>query len=275
MEQKTVILEKNDGVAKITLNRPEVRNAISEQLLGELNLALDDIDQDEQIRVAVITGSGVAFCAGADFRFGSVREGKVEEEKAEDVSSLFKGIKSGRLHSKDHAFTLTIQQLSKITIAMVNGDAIGGGFDLSLACDMRIGCPKTRFMVGYTRMGVIPDAGGTWLLPRVVGVGKALELILTSDFCEAEEAYRIGILNKLVPEEKLEETTMNLAARLARGAPIAQKLAKSMVYKGLEMDLETALEFLAASVSITVASEDYKEAIRAFANKRPPVFKGK
>jgi 2-(1,2-epoxy-1,2-dihydrophenyl)acetyl-CoA isomerase len=170
---------------------------------------------------------------------------------------------------------LGLQRLSKPSIAMVNGDAAGAGFDLCLACDMRVGSDKSRFTVGYTRMAVVPDGGTTWLLPRLVGVGKALELILTSDFCDAEEAYRIGILNILTASDKLEEITMELATKIAKGPPIANRLSKMLVYKGLETDLETALQFLSACIPITVSSDDHKEAVRSFAEKRPPVFKGK
>jgi enoyl-CoA hydratase/carnithine racemase len=276
MDYKTLIVEKKDGVAKITLNRPEARNAISDQLIHEMAQAQDDLTNDKEIRVVVITGAGKSFCAGADFQFSRVRTGEVEEENAEDQRSLFNHIHEGRLFSRVHtSISLGIQRMDKITIAMVNGDAVGGGFDISLACDMRIGSSNSRFMVGYTRMGVIPDGGGTWLLPRIVGVGKALELIYTSDLCDAEEAYRIGILNKLVAPEKLEEVTMELATRLAKGAPIAQRLSKAMVYKGLEFDLETAMQFLTACTATVISSEDYKEAIRAFAEKRAPQFKGR
>ena len=170
---------------------------------------------------------------------------------------------------------LGLQNLDKPTIAMVNGDAVGAGFDLALACDMRIGSPKTRFMMAYTRMAVIPDLGGTWFLPRIVGISKALELIFTADFCNAEEAYRIGLLNKLVSVEQLEDETKALANKLAKGPPIAYRLSKWQVYKGLEMDLETALVSLAPWIPLLIASEDYKEAVSAFVQKRPPEFKGK
>jgi 2-(1,2-epoxy-1,2-dihydrophenyl)acetyl-CoA isomerase len=269
-------VEKQKGIAIVRLNRPEVRNALNEQISDELSLAIKEIDADEECRVLVLTGKGRAFCAGADFRFAQVRSGQVSEEKAEDLPVVHGEIRRGNLlHGLQESMILGLQRLSKPSIAMVNGDAAGAGFDLCLACDMRVGSDKSRFTVGYTRMAVVPDGGTTWLLPRLVGVGKALELILTSDFCDAEEAYRIGILNILTASDKLEEVTMELATKIAKGPPIANRLSKMLVYKGLETDLETALQFLSACIPITVLSEDHKEAIRSFAEKRPPVFKGK
>jgi 2-(1,2-epoxy-1,2-dihydrophenyl)acetyl-CoA isomerase len=207
-----------------------------------------------------------------------VRTGELSPEKAEAqaLPDTFMAWKQGKLlHRLSKGIILSLQCLDKPTIAMVNGDAVGAGFDLALACDIRIGCPKSRFSVAYTKMAVIPDLGGTWFLPRIVGTGKALELIFSGDFCSAEEAYRIGILNKLVPAENLESETMALAEKLAKGPPIAYRLAKINVYKGLEMDLESALAFVSACIPITTASEDYKEAVMAFAHRRPPEFKGK
>ena len=153
--------------------------------------------------------------------------------------------------------------------------AVGGGFDIALACDMRVGCYKSGFMVAYTRMAVTPDLGGVWLMTRVMGIGKALELIFTGDVCTAEEAYRIGVLNRLVTHDKLEEETMDLATKIAKGPPLPQRLAKPLCYKGLQMDLETALQFLSASLPIVLKSRDHQEAIAAFAERREPKFEGK
>jgi 2-(1,2-epoxy-1,2-dihydrophenyl)acetyl-CoA isomerase len=241
----------------------------------ELAAAIDAVAHDDGVRVLVITGAGMAFCAGADFRLKGVRTGEVLAERAEDLAPILKAAVRGKLLNKIQSeVILGLQRLGKPSIAMLGGDAVGGGFDLCLACDLRIGSPKARFRVGYTRMGVVPDNGGSWLLPRIVGLGKALELILADEFCEAEEAYRIGLLNRLFPAEKLEEKTLELANRMAKGPPIAYRLSKTLVYKGLEMDLENSLQFLSACIPIVISSEDYKEAIRAFAEKRPPLFKG-
>ena len=274
MEFKTIIFKKEENIATIILNRPERLNAVNDQLVGEFAEAIARVADDDEIRVLIITGSGRAFSAGADFRFKEVKSEGMAVEGAEDLRSMHESMHKGKILNKIQSdIILALQRLDKPTVAMINGDAVGGGFDIALACDIRIGSTNARFMVGYTKMGVVPDGGGTWLMPRVMGLGKALELILTGDFCDAEEAYRIGILNKLVAPEDLQKTTMDLACRLAKGPPIANRLSKLLVYKGLEMDLETALEFLSSCVFIAVSSQDHKEAIQAFAEKRPPVFK--
>ena len=275
-DYQTILFKEKDGIATITLNRPQVRNAINDRMSEEIASAIAAVSGDDRIKVLVITGTEPAFCAGADFRFGDVRDQQLSVESAEDLQAVHGEVARGHLLPKlQSGMVLALQRLDKPTIAMVNGDAVGAGFDLCLACDLRVGSPNARFMVAYTRMAVVPDGGGTWLLPRAVGVSKALELIFTGDFCGAEEAHRIGILNKLVPSEELEQATMKLASDIAKGPPIAQRLSKLLVYKGLETDFETALQFLSAAVSITIHSEDHREAIRAFAEKRAPVFKGK
>jgi enoyl-CoA hydratase/carnithine racemase len=242
----------------------------------ELTQAIDQVSQDEEIRVLIIKGAGRAFCAGVDFRFGMVRAKEVEVEKAAALPDSRQDLKKGRLLAavKKHA-VITLQNLDKPTIALVNGAAVGFGFDLALACDMRIGSPEARFAVAFTKMGLPPDSGGSWLMPRVMGLGKALEYIFTGDTIDAEEAYRIGVLNRLVPPERLEEEALSLARKIANGPPIAHRLSKMQVYKGLETDLESAMAFAVACVSIALSSEDHKEGIKAFAEKRPPEFKGR
>jgi len=276
MEFQAIIFKKEDRIATITLNRPEVLNAINEQMGDELSRAIKDVSQDDDIRVLIIKGAGRAFCAGADFRFGMVRAEEVTPEKAEALPGFHEDLRKGKLlHKGQLDIILALQRLDKPTIAMVNGPAAGFGFDLTLACDMRIGSPEARFMVGFTKIGIPSDTGGTWLMPRIMGLGKALEYIFTGDFCNADEAYRIGLLNRLVPAEQLEEEAMALARKIAMGSPIAYRLSKLQVYRGLETDLETALALATACVSIAISSEDHKEGIRAFAEKRPPQFKGR
>lgn len=275
MDYKTITFKKQNNVAIITFNRPEKMNAVNHQMTIELLAAVEDVARDNEVRVVVLSGAGRGFCSGADFRFSDIRDGKFTPETAEDQGPTLEARKQGHLFGTTRAGILALHRLEKPTIAMVNGVAVGLGFDYALVCDIRIGCPNSRFMVGYTRRGVNPDNGTTWLLTRAIGPGRSLEYIFTGDFCEAEEAYRIGILNKLVPAEALEKQTMSLAARLAEGPPIAQSLSKLLVYKGLEMNLETALAMESACISICLGSDDNKEGIRAFAEKRTPIFKGR
>lgn len=275
MNYTTVEVAKDKGIAIIRLNRPDVRNAINEQMSRDFTDAIKDAANDDKVRVVVITGKGKAFCAGADFRFGKVREGEQATAQAEDLQSVHNEIRKGNLlHGLQLDINLALQRMGKPVIAMVNGDAVGAGLDIALSCDMRVGSQDARFSVAYTRMAVVPDGGATWLLPRLVGLGKALELILTGGLIDAQEAYRIGILNTLTTPAKLEEETMKLASKIANGPPIANRLSKMLVYKGLETDLETALQFLSACVPITTSSKDHQEAIKSFAEKRPPIFQG-
>ena len=271
---QAITFEKEDHIATITLNRPKVLNALNQQMEKELTQAISQVSQDEETRVLIIKGAGRAFCAGADYRFGMVRAKEVEVGRAAALPDSHQDLGRGKLLPtvQRHAI-ITLQNLDKPTIAIVNGAAVGFGFDLALACDMRIGSPEARFMVAFTKMGLPPDSGGAWLMPRVMGLGKALEYIFTGDAIDAEEAYRTGILNRLVPAERLEEEAMSLARKIANGPPIAHRLSKMLVYKGLEMDLETAMAFAAACVSIALPSEDHEEGIRAFAEKRQPEFR--
>lgn len=275
MKYETIALKKQNHIAILTLNRPEKLNAVSHQMTIDLLSAIEDVAKDDEVRVLVLTGAGRGFCSGADFRFSDVRSGAFTPETAEDQRPTLEARKQGHLIGTTRAGILALHRLEKPTIAVVNGDAVGLGFDYALVCDMRVGSPNARFMVGYTRRGVNPDNGTTWLLTRVIGVGRALEYILTGDFCGAEEAYRIGILNKLVSAAELEKEAMSLATRLANGPPVAQRLARLLVYKNLEVDLETALTMESACISICLGTEDNKEGIQAFAEKRQPIFKGK
>lgn len=274
MEFQTIILEKKDKIATITLNRPEALNAVSEQLVNELGDAIADVGDDDNVRVLLIKGAGRAFCAGGDFNYEKVRSGEIAIEDLKVWPEVEKQVARGKIPPKpQRRVILGLQNLDKPTIAVIHGFAAGLGFDIALACDMRIGSPKAKFTIGYTTAGVPPDSGGAWLMPRVIGLGKTLEFIFTGDICDAEEAYRIGLLNRLVPVEQLEEETLKLAQKIASGSPIAFRLSKLLVYKGLGMDLDTALAFAMATVSIATSSEDFKEAIKSFAEKKMPVFK--
>lgn len=264
MELETVILEKKEGIALLTMNRPERMNAFNDKMEEEFVLALQDVEKDEEVRVLIVTGAGRAFCAGADVARMEREERRVRG--AEEIRRGFKNIQ---------AIILGLQRLEKPTIAMINGAAVGGGFDLACACDLRIGSENARFMVAFTRIGLFPGWGGTWLYPRIIGIPKAAEMLFTGDFMEAKDAERYGLLNKLVPAAELEKETMSLARRIADGPPIAIRLAKMQLYKGLGMDLETALKVAAAMETITLTSEDHQEGVTAFKEKRKPQYKGK
>ena len=268
MPEEHLLVEKKDRIAKITLNRPDKMNSVTPALEDDLLKVVQDVAADDGIGALVITGSGRAFCAGADV--GGLGGGQSETgyntRTPDDIRRRF---------NTPQGIILGLQKMEKPTIAMVNGIAGGAGLDIACACDIRIGTPKSRFFAAYIRIGLFPGWGGTWLYPRVMGLGKAAEMIYTGDFMEADEAYRVGMLNKLVKEEELEQVTMAMAKKIANGPPIALRLAKLNLYKGLEIDLDTALKFAAASETITLTSEDHKEGTTAFREKRAPQFKGR
>ena len=261
MNYQTIILEKKENIAIITLNRPERLNAVNTQMMQELLSALDDVDEDDEIRVLVLTGAGRGFCSGDDVRrmAGGTEIGTGTDRGPAEIQQ--RNYREGRAIPK-------LQKMQKPTIAMVNGAAVGAGFELALACDLRVGSENARFMNAYVRRGLTPGWGGTWLYPRVMGLGKALEYLFTGDFMEAKEAERLGVLNRLVPADELEKETMALARKIANGPPIAMMLTKLQVYKGLGMDLETALQMAAACETITLSSEDHREGVTAFREKR-------
>ena len=269
MNGETIILEKKENIAKITLNRPDKLNAIDVGTFRKLLSALADVNDDDEMRVLVITGAGRGFCAGADVsRVAGGAESGGSPDRGADTSR-------GGVRERFTSISLGLQKMRKPTIAMVNGVAAGAGVDLALACDLRVGSENARFVNGFVRRGLVPGDGGCWLYPRVMGMTKALEYLFTGDPIEAKDAERIGILNYLVPAEELEKETMSLARKIANGPPIAIRLAKLLLYQGLGMDLETAQHFAAACQLVVGGSEDAREGTRALLERRQAIFKGK
>ena len=266
-----ILLDKDatEHIAKLTLNRPERLNALNDLTLDELGDALEDVKGDDSVRVLIVTGAGRAFCAGGDLQAlrGGSEPGAWVSGNPDDIRRGF-----GRVQR----FMLALHDMEKPVIAMVNGTAAGAGFDIACVCDIRIGCPQSRFMVAYVRVGLFPGFGGTWLYPRTLGsMGKAAEMLFTGDFMEADEACRLGFLNKLVPQEELEATTMEMARKIAAGPPIAIRLSKLMLYKGLDFDLDTAMKMAAAAETITLTSRDHAEGTAAIRESRKPAYEGR
>ena len=270
MNFETVILKKEDHIATLTLNRPEALNAITLQMFDEILAALKDVNEDSDMRVLIFTGAGRAFTSSVDMKVGGGEPGKrlfphmTVNEVREDI-----------IRARPQQITRGLINLEKPTIAMINGLAVGDGFDWVLACDIRIASEKARFMNAFTKVALFPNTGGTWLHPRILGLGKSLELMYTGDWLEAEEANKLGMLNKLVPHEKLEEETMAMARKIAAGPPAALRLMKMQTYKGLEIGLDTALELAADGEVIMMTTQDHIEAISAWMEKREPKFTGK
>lgn len=262
MEYHSIIYAKEGHIATITLNRPERLNAYNSRLLTEMMAALDDMRKDDDVRVVIMTGAGRGFCSGGDIS-GS-------QEGGQRPLAMLMEMREGF-----HQLALSLTRLDKPAIAAINGVAVGGGLNLALMCDFRIASDQARFADGSLRYGFLPDDGGTYFLPRIVGIEKALELILTAEIIDAREALRIGLVGHVVPHEQLMGVARDLANRLAEGPPIAQRLAKRALYKQLDMDLPSALEDLALAAQVLSHTEDQHEGRLAFEGKRKPEFRGR
>jgi len=256
-----IILEKKNAIAKITLNRPDVLNSIDQATHLELQEALADIEKDDSVRVVIITGAGKTFCTGADLKFGlTIRD---DQQKCVEFLKLW------------HTTTNAIANLSKPVIAAVNGVALAGGLELVEACDIAIAPDNIRLGDQHANYGLVPGGGGSQRLPRIIGPRKAMEILLTGDWLSAKEAEALGLLNKVVPPDKLEETVNEMAQKLAERSPLASKTIKNLVNKGMQMDLASAMELELNSVAPLFGAEDLIEGLTAFNEKRKPVFKGK
>lgn len=261
--------DSDSHIARVTLNRPERLNALNDQMQLEVTDALTQAESDDDVRVVIITGAGRAFCAGGDLNdLGGSSDGNGAGWTSGNADEVRRSFRSAQ------GMILGVQRCEKPVIAMVNGVATGAGLDLACACDIRIGTARSRFMSAYVRIGLFPGFGGAWLYPRTLGsLGRAAEMLFTGDFLEADEAYRLGFLNRLVDEEELEATTISMAERIAAGPPIAIRLSKLMLYKGLEFDLETAMKMAAAGETITLTSQDHVEGVTAFRQKRAAEYR--
>lgn len=264
-DQATTVVTQ-DGVTTLTMNRPQRMNALTRQMIDEMLEVLDRARRGSETRVIVLTGAGRGFCGGADLKDLGGAEGLLPHEGAE---SKRQGLRHGV-----QPLIRALRDCDVPVIAMVNGDAAAGGCDVALACDIRIGSERARFMESFARIGLFPGTGGCWFLPRMVGLSKAAEMIFTGDPIGAQEAYQWGLLSQLVPHEELHERTLKLARRIADGAPVAMRLAKMVMHKSIDMSLETSLELAAASETITLTSDDHQEGLAAFLEKRDAKFRG-
>ncbi|WP_018131978.1 enoyl-CoA hydratase-related protein [Effusibacillus pohliae] len=255
---ETILYEAADGIAKITLNRPDKFNAFTEQMHRELIDALKRAGKQENVRCIVLTGNGKAFNAGQDL--GEVQGTEI------DFGEF--------LRKRYNPLILQMRNTEKPVLAAVNGVAAGAGMSLALACDIRLASDKASFANVFVNIGLVPDSGGCYFLPRIVGIGKALELAFTGEKVSAEEAYRIGLVNRIFPAETFATDVMEYAGRLAKLPTKAIGLIKRTMYKGLASTLEETLEYEALAQEIAGSTEDHKEGVDAFFAKRTPVFKG-
>ncbi len=259
MSYDTILYEKQSGVATITLNRPQALNAFTSQMNSEFMSALRDAEKDGEIRSIVISGAGRAFCAGQDLKARSWEQ---------------RGSLGQSLREKYNPIILRLRDTEKIVLAAVNGIAAGAGCNLALACDLRIASEEARFIEAFVRVGLAPDCGGSFFLPRLVGLGKAMELFLLGEPVDAREALRLGLVTKVVSANQLPETAREMAEKLARG-PRSIGLIKRAVNRTLKVELENQLEYEAYLQEIAGRTADFDEGVQAFLEKRAPVFTGK
>jgi enoyl-CoA hydratase/carnithine racemase len=256
--------ESTDHVATLTWHRPEQRNALTPTMLGEAMRAVREAQADDAVRVLALTGAGRAFCAGGDTKAmaqviagaGSVSPDREQVGQIQELQLLFR-------------------RFPKVLIAAVNGAAYGAGLDLACAADFRLAADSARFCEVYVRLGLAPGGGGAWLLPRIVGLTAALDLVLSGEPIDAETALRIGLVSRVVPADQLAAATRDFAQRFVLSAPRSVQVAKRTLYRGLEMSLEASLDFIRPQIAALRQTEDHREGLRALQERRLPRFQGR
>lgn len=257
MAYTKLIIEKQDNICTVKINNPEALNALNSTILKELDTVFTEIKEDNSIDVVILTGEGRSFVAGADIAQMSTMNAIEGKAFGELGASVFR----------------KIELLDKVVIAAVNGFALGGGCELAMACDIRIASVKAKFGQPEVGLGITPGFSGTQRLSRLVGLGKAKELIYTADVIVAEEAYRIGLVNKVVAPEALMDESMAMAKKIASKAPLAVRYAKEAINRGIETDIETGISIEADLFGLCFSTEDQKEGMQAFLNKKSADFK--
>ncbi|MHB8108554.1 MAG: enoyl-CoA hydratase/isomerase family protein [Syntrophorhabdaceae bacterium] len=262
MATPDMLYNRQGKIASLTINRPGSRNAFSPEMIRLWREYLEEAKSDDAVSVVVVTGAGDTFCSGGDIR--DMAEGKL---KSWDMKRfLWEGV---------HRVILTLEDLDKPVIAAINGAAMGAGLDMAIMCDIRVCSDKAKLGESYIQMGLCPGDGGAWFLPKLIGVSKALELFLTADILSAGEALDLGIVNHVVPHERLMEETMKLAGKIADKPPLAVRMMKRAIYQGTTSTLRAHLDYISSQLSLLSETEDHIEAANAFLEKRKPVFKGK
>jgi enoyl-CoA hydratase len=261
MAYKYVLVDREDGIAVVTINRPDKFNALNEEVVADISAAMDELAEDDEVRAIVLTGAGEkAFVSGADI--GLLRDLESPQAAAD--------------HSRrGQALTLKIEHLPKPVIVAMRGYALGGGLELAMACDIRIAADSAKLGQPEMNLALSPGYGGTQRLPRLVGKGMAKLMLLTGDMIDAEEALRIGLVQRVVPGAELMTEAKALAHKLAEKSPLSMAACKRAVNLGLETDLERGLSIEAMEFGALSATEDYQEGTAAFLEKRKPVFKGR
>ncbi|MDR1160632.1 MAG: enoyl-CoA hydratase/isomerase family protein [Syntrophomonadaceae bacterium] len=261
MSYKTLILEKENNRAVLSLNQPHTKNSMSHELKNEFGSAIQEIRKDKELKVLVITGEGDSFCSGGDLNSAFFM---MDDAPVEGKTKLIEFYKS----------FLSLRDLAIPTIAAINGYAVGAGLCLALACDMRIAADNAKMSMSFIKLGLHPGMGATYLLPRLVGAARAFEIFLTGKIILAEEALRIGLVNQVVGADQLRDAALDLAAQIAGYPAVPARYLKNSIYKGLDTDLGSALDYESFAQVVCASTQDMREGINALKEKRPPVFKG-
>lgn len=266
MNYQTIIYEVRNHIGYITLNRPEVMNAISFQMTREIVDACDEVRREAAVRAVILTGAGEkAFCTGLDLK---------ERARETDETTLFDKRRARNLPGI-HSHHQAVAAIDKPTIAAVRGWTVAGGLELALACDIRVAAEDAKLGMMEVRRGRLGGAGGTQRLPRLIGTAKALEICLTGEPINAAEAYRVGLVNRVVPADQLMSTAEEIAGKICLGAPLSLIAIKEAITRGVELPLEEGLKLESDLAMLLSNTEDQKEGSRAFAEKRPPQWKGR
>jgi enoyl-CoA hydratase/carnithine racemase len=262
MEKQHVLYEVKGHVAVITLNRPKAKNAFSIEMITLWNEYLKNARNDNNVRVIIVTGKGDTFCSGGDIQ--EMAEGKLQSWDMKKF--LWEGV---------HRIVLSLEDLDKPVISAINGAAMGAGMDMAIMCDIRICSDRARLAESYINIGVVPGDGGAYFLPRLAGVSKALELLLTGDVINPDEALNLGIVNRVVPHDHLMDEAFKLAEKIAEKPPLAVRMIKRAVYQAQTSTLRSHLDYISSQLALLTETEDHIEAAKAFLEKRKPVFTGK
>jgi 2-(1,2-epoxy-1,2-dihydrophenyl)acetyl-CoA isomerase len=260
MDYEKILYDVEDGIATVTLNRPKVMNAMDPQMMSELRSAFDVIRDDKDVRVVVLTGSGAAFCAGADLGTLSLEKPDLRKDR-----NFLQG---------NMRFLMSVMNLEKLVIAAVNGHAIGGGCNMALACDFVISSENAIFSQIQTKVGLAPDMGGAYFLIRLVGMNKAREMCFTGKMVSAQEALKMGLIYKVVPREHLIPEAKKMAVEFRRGPTIALGYTKRLLNKAVDLDIVSEFDYELEMQMVCQSTKDFTEGVRAFMEKREPTFEG-